>query len=129
MTDDSTPETSFADRLRGQIGSKAIDPVIRAVRTEIGAARDEITGRARDARTGIVLVVVGAVLALVTTTLIAAAGVVALALVLPLWSATLVVSAVFAVVTALVLAGGLRGLKRGVPPVPRDTVRDLTRRD
>ncbi|KQR63906.1 phage holin family protein [Frigoribacterium sp. Leaf172] len=129
MTDDSTPETSFADRLRGQIGSKAIDPVIRAVRTEIGAARDEITGRARDARTGIVLVVVGAVLALVTTTLIAAAGVVALALVLPLWSATLVVFAVFAVVTALVLAAGLRGLKRGVPPVPRDTVRDLTRRD
>jgi len=129
MTDDSTPETSFADRLRGQIGSKAIDPVIRAVRTEIGAARDEIAGRARDARTGIVLVVVGAVLALVTTTLIAAAGVVALALVLPLWSATLVVFAVFAVVTALVLAAGLRGLKRGVPPVPRDTVRDLTRRD
>jgi choline-glycine betaine transporter len=129
MTDDSTPETSFADRLRGQIGSRTIDPVIRAVRTEIGAARDEIAGRARDARTGIVLVVVGVVLALVTATLVAAAGVTALALVLPLWSATLVVFAVFAVVTALVLAAGLRGLKRGVPPVPRDTVRDLTRRD
>jgi choline-glycine betaine transporter len=128
MTDDSTPETSFADRLRGQIGSRTIDPVIRAIRTEIGAARDEMTGRARDARTGIVLVVVGVVLALVTATLIAAAGVAALALVLPLWSATLVVLAVFAVVTALVLATGLRGLKRGVPPVPRDTVEKLARR-
>jgi hypothetical protein len=128
MTDDSTPETSFADRLRGQIGSRTIDPVIRAVRTEITAARDEITGRARDARTGIVLVVVGVVLALVTAILIAATGVAALAVVLPLWSATLVVLAVFAVVTTLVLATGLRGLKRGVPPVPRDTVEKLARR-
>jgi len=128
MTDDSTPETSFADRLRGQIGSKAIDPVIRAVRTEIGAAREGIAGRARDARAGIVLVVVGVVLALVTVALAATAGVTALALVLPLWAATLVVLAVFAVAAALVLAGGLRALKRGVPPVPADTVKNLTRR-
>jgi len=27
-----------------------------------------------------------------------------------------------------VLAGGLRALKRGVPPVPADTVKNLTRR-
>ena len=59
-----------------------------AVRGEIGKAKAEVADRARSARTGLVLVGVGAVLAVVTVGLLAAVVVVvALAVALPLWAA------------------------------------------
>ena len=69
MTDD----TRTSPRLLEQLSSRAIEPIVRAVRTEIGRAKREVADRARSARTGIVLVAVAAVLVLVTAGLLAAA--------------------------------------------------------
>jgi tetrahydromethanopterin S-methyltransferase subunit C len=136
MSDEHTAdETRTGARLRDQLssradqlGSRAIEPIVKAVRGEIGKAKAEVADRARSARTGLVLVGVGAVLALVTVGLLAAVAVTALAVALPLWAATLIALAVFAIVTAVVLKVGVSALGRGVPPVPEDTIAELTSR-
>jgi tetrahydromethanopterin S-methyltransferase subunit C len=136
MSDEHTAdETRTGARLRDQLssradqlGSRAIEPIVKAVRGEIGKAKAEVADRARSARTGLVLVGVGAVLALVTVGLLAAVAVTALAVALPLWAATLIAFALFAIVTAVVLKVGVSALGRGVPPVPKDTIAELTSR-
>jgi putative Ca2+/H+ antiporter (TMEM165/GDT1 family) len=136
MSDEHTAdETRTGARLRDQLssradqlGSRAIEPIVKAVRGEIGKAKAEVADRARSARTGLVLVGVGAVLALVTVGLLAAVAVTALAVALPLWAATLIALAVFAIVAAVVLKVGVSALGRGVPPVPKDTIAELTSR-
>ena len=122
MSDDDTRD---APRLRDQLSSRAIEPIVRAVRTEIGKARREVADRARSARTGLVLVAVGAVLAVVTVGLLAAVVVTAIAVALPLWAATLIAFGAFAVVSAIVVRVGVSAISRGVPPVPKDTIAEL----
>ncbi|MCJ1697205.1 phage holin family protein [Rathayibacter caricis] len=121
MTDDSTG-------FRAGLAQKAIDPVVRAVREELASARREIGDRVSGARNGVVLAAVGAVLALVTAGLLAALAVALLALALPLWSAVAITLVVFAVAAAILLATGLRGIGRGVPPLPVDTVAEVRER-
>ena len=121
MTDD----TRTSPRLLEQLSSRAIEPIVRAVRTEIGRAKREVADRARSARTGIVLIAVGAVLALVTAGLLAAAVVAAVAIALPLWAATLVALGVFGIASTVVVRVGIRAIGRGVPPVPKDTIAEL----
>ncbi|GAA0966388.1 hypothetical protein GCM10009561_28120 [Frigoribacterium faeni] len=60
-----------------------------------------------------------------TVALLAGTVVSVLSLTLPLWASALIAFAVFAAATAVVVAAGLRGVRRGVPPVPVDTVRNL----
>ncbi|TDT63242.1 phage holin family protein [Frigoribacterium sp. PhB116] len=130
-TDDGRTGARLRDQLSSradQLGSRAIEPIVKAVRGEIGKAKAEVADRARSARTGLVLVGVGAVLALVTVGLLAAVAVTALAVALPLWAATLIAFAVFAIVSAVVLKVGVSALGRGVPPVPADTIAGLTSR-
>lgn len=128
MSDDDS--TGFTSRIRDQLGTRAIEPLVRAVRAEIHAARDEVAERARGARSGAVLLAVGALPAVVTLALAAAVVVVALfALTLPWWAAALVTFALFAVTSAVTVAVGLKGVRRGLPPLPADTVHDLSTRD
>ncbi len=67
----------------------------------------------------------GAAVAFALTTLVLLAGFVValLALALPVWAATGITLVVFAVVTGVLAAVGVRGIRRGVPPVPKDTLR------
>lgn len=119
MTDsDTTTSTSST----GGLGRKLVEPIIRAVRAEITSARKEIADRARSARTGIVLVAAGALLAIITVMLFAGLGVALLALVVPIWAATLITLGVFGVIAAILIAVGVRALRRGLPPVPSDTI-------
>ena len=129
---DTVDEGRTGPRLRDQLssradqlGSRAIEPIVKAVRGEIGKAKAEVADRARSARAGLVLVGVGAVLALVTVGLLAAVAVAALAVALPLWAATLIAFGVFAIASAVVLKVGVSALGRGVPPVPKDTIAEL----
>lgn len=127
MSDDDS--TGFTSRIRDQLGTRAIEPLVRAVRAEIHAARDEVAERARGARSGAVLLAVGALPAVVTLALAAAVVVALFALTLPWWAAALVTFALFAVTSAVTVAVGLKGVRRGLPPLPADTVHDLSTRD
>ncbi len=128
--DDATPHArpSFRDGMAAGLVQKVVEPLLRAVREEIASARREIGARARSARTGLLLT--GAAVAFALTTLVALAGfvVVLLALVLPLWAAAGITVAVFAIVTAVLFVVGLRGIRRGVPPVPKDTIQAAKQR-
>ncbi|MFK4482713.1 phage holin family protein [Curtobacterium sp. AB7] len=123
--DDTTTSSkpSFRDTVTAGLVQKALEPVLRAVRDEVASARREISERANGAKAGLVLT--GAAVAFALTTLVLLAGLVValLALALPIWVATGITFVVFAVVTAILFVVGLRGIRRGVPPVPKDTIR------
>jgi hypothetical protein len=121
--DDAPTGRSFRDTLTAGLAQKALEPVLRAVRDEVASARREIGERASAARTGLVLT--GVAVAFALTTLVALAGFVValLALALPMWAATGITVGAFAIVTAVLFVVGIRGIRRGVPPVPKDTIR------
>lgn len=121
--DASAGKPSFRDTVTAGLVQKALEPVLRAVRDEVASARREIGERATSAKQGLVLTGVGVAFALTTLVLLAGFVVALLALVLPVWAAAGITLVVFAIVTAVLLAVGVRGLRRGVPPVPKDTLR------
>ncbi|MBT1546775.1 phage holin family protein [Curtobacterium aurantiacum] len=128
--DDTTASgrQSFRDTVTAGLVQKALEPVLRAVREEVAAARREIGERASGAKTGLVLTSVAVAFALTTLVALAGFAVALLALVLPLWAATGITFVVFAIVTAILFVVGLRGIRRGVPPVPKDTIQAAKQR-
>ena len=67
------------------------------------------------------LAAVGAVLAIVSLGLLATLAVALISLALPLWAAAAITLGVFAVAAAVSLVIGIRGVQRGIPPLPKDT--------
>jgi hypothetical protein len=124
MTDRTTPraDDSADPGFRAGLLQKTLDPLIRAVRQEVASARAEIGERISAAKTGVVLAVVGALLGVISLALVAALAVELLALILPLWAATAITLVVFLAATGILLFTGLRGIRRGIPPVPTDTL-------
>ncbi|MDP4335080.1 phage holin family protein [Curtobacterium sp. A7_M15] len=122
--DGTTGKPSLRDTVTAGLVQKALEPVLRAVRDEVASARREIGDRVEGARTGLVLTGAAAAFALTTLVLLAGFVVALLALVLPLWAATGITLVVFGVVTAVLAVVGVRGIRRGVPPVPTDTIHE-----
>jgi hypothetical protein len=122
--DPTTGKPSLRDTVTAGLVLKALEPVLRAVRDEVASARREIGDRVEGARTGLVLTGAAAAFALTTLVLLAGFVVALLALVLPLWAATGITLVVFGVVTAVLAVVGVRGIRRGVPPVPTDTIHE-----
>lgn len=122
--DPTTGKPSLRDTVTAGLVQKALEPVLRAVRDEVASARREIGDRVEGARTGLVLTGVAVAFALTTLVLLAGFVVVLLALVLPLWAATGITLVVFGIVTAVLAVVGVRGIRRGVPPVPTDTIHE-----
>ncbi len=130
-TSDSIPDSSertpgrsgslFAD-VRDGLTKKALDPVLRVVRDEISSARSEIGSRIAGAKTGLVLAAVGAVLALASVSLLVALIVAVLSLVLQPWAAIAITLGIVLILTAVLITLGVRGIRRGLPPVPADTI-------
>ncbi|MDR6172374.1 phage holin family protein [Curtobacterium sp. SORGH_AS_0776] len=126
--DTTTGKPSFRDTVTAGLVQKALEPVLRAVRDEVASARREIGDRVNGAKTGLVLTGVAVAFALTTLVLLAGFVVVLLALALPLWAATGITLVVFGVVTAVLAAVGIAGIRRGVPPVPSDTIHEVQER-
>lgn len=122
--DTTTGKPSLRDTVTAGLVQKALEPVLRAVRDEVASARREIGDRVSGAKSGLVLTGVAVAFALTTLVLLAGFVVALLALALPVWAATGVTLVVFAVVTAVLAAVGVRGIRRGVPPVPTDTIHE-----
>jgi len=126
--DTTTGKPSFRDTVTAGLVQKALEPVLRAVRDEVASARREIGDRVSGAKTGLVLTGVAVAFTLTTLVLLAGFVVVLLALVLPLWAATGITLVVFGVVTAVLAVVGIAGIRRGVPPVPSDTIHEVQER-
>jgi hypothetical protein len=117
---DQPPRSSL-----GGLLSSLPDQVRRIIRGEIESAKAELKAKLRAAGIGIGLLVGAAVFAFILIEVLIAAAVLGVATALPAWLAALLVAAALLVVVAALALLGMRTLKRGVPPVPSETVKNV----
>lgn len=92
------------------------------VRAEIQAAKDEIAGKLKAAGIGVGLLVGAGLFVLFALMVLLAAAVLGLATVLPAWAAALIVGGALLLIAVIIALIGVSALKRGVPPMPTDTM-------
>lgn len=98
------------------------------VHEEIQLARVELAAKAKTLAAGGAMLAVGAVLALLGAGVLCACCVIALAIVLPWWLASLIVAGGLFAGAALLAAVGAGVARRGSPPVPQEAM-DSTKED
>ncbi|GMA29537.1 phage holin family protein [Arenivirga flava] len=110
------------------LAGRVTDLVTRLIRDEIRAAKLEMARKLKAAGTGLGLLAGAAVLGFFALGVLVAAAVAGLAGTVPGWLAALVVAGALLLAIAALALLGVRAVKRGVPPVPRDTI-DSVRAD
>ena len=111
----------------GNAAKQVADHAKTLVALELELAALELKRKAASLATGLALAVVAGVLGLFALGFAFAAIAAGLADVLPTWLALLIVAAGLVVVAAVVGAVGLRAIKRGTPPVPRQAIDEAKR--
>ncbi len=110
------------------LAGRVTDLVTRLIRDEIRAAKLEMARKLKAAGTGLGFLAGAAVLGFFALGVLVAAAVAGLAGVLPGWLAALIVAGALLLAIAALVLLGVRAVKSGVPPVPRDTI-DSVRAD
>jgi uncharacterized membrane protein YqjE len=95
------------------------------VRQEVELATAELRQKGRRAGAGAGLMAAGAVLGAGAFGALTAALIVVLAIWVETWLACLIVTAVYAVTAAALLATGKRKVKEAAPPIPEQTIETL----
>ncbi len=95
------------------------------ITAEIEALKAEVIGKLKAAGIGAGFIVTAATFAFFATLVLTAAGVLALALVLPAWAAALIVGGALLVLAGIAAAIGVAQLKHGVPPTPTETIESV----
>jgi Putative Actinobacterial Holin-X, holin superfamily III len=109
-------------RSLGSLLSSLPDLIGRIIRGEIESAKAELIAKLKQAGIGLGFLVGAAVFGFILLEVLIAAAVLATATVFPAWLAALLVGAALLVVTAVLALIGVRMLRRGVPPVPKETI-------
>ncbi|ARC58267.1 hypothetical protein AS850_14370 [Frondihabitans sp. 762G35] len=126
MTDATTDERAAGSRRSlGGLLSSLPDLISRLIRGEIALAKGELVAKLKAAGVGIGLLVAAALFGFLLLEVLVAAAVLGTATVFPAWLAALLVGAGLLVVTAILALVGVRALKKGVPPVPTETVESV----
>lgn len=112
------------ERSLGDLVTELAHSTNTLVSQELQLAKVELTQKANHVGRSAGVIGVGAVLAHVGLTLVAAALAIALAAVIPLWLSALLVGGALVVAGGVMAKGGLAAL-RNVDPVPRQTVATL----
>jgi len=118
-------ETATGSKTRPGLVSllKSVPELIsRLIHDEIRAARLELTSKLKAAVLGAGLLIAGIVMGIFTLSVLIATAILGLANVLPGWLASLIVGIALLVITAILVLVGIRKLKKGVPPLPRQTI-------
>jgi hypothetical protein len=127
--DSGQPERAAGER-RGLFSLIAEVPKLlrELIEAEIASLKAEITGKIKAAGTGAGLLIGASFFAFIALLVLAAAGILALALVVPPWAAALIVAGIFLTIAGIAAAVGVNHLKRAVPPTPTDTI-DSVKKD
>lgn len=104
------------------------DLIVRLVRDELRAAREEIVRKTKSFGIGVGILLGAVVVVLFGVGFLLQSGAHALALVLPAWTASLIVGGALVLLAAVLAIVGAKLLKRGAPPVPSETI-DSVRKD
>ena len=120
----SSPPPPRSKRPLGAVITSAIDGTRTLVRKQVELAKIEMTEAVSVRAKGAGMMAGAAVMALYALGFAAAAGSVALALVLPAWAANLIVAAVFVVIAGALFLIGRKALKTA-PTTPEQTQETL----
>ena len=98
------------------------------IEAEIASLKAEVTEKLKAAGLGVGFLVVAGMIAFFAILVLTAAGILALALVLPAWAAALIVGGALLVLAGIAAAIGVAQLRHGVPPTPTQTI-DSVKKD
>ena len=96
--------------------------ISQLIRDEVRLAKVELLTKAKAARLGVALTAAGAILALYAFGTLVTSAIAGLNEVLPEWLAALIVALVLALAAGILIPIGVQRLKRGIPPVPSETI-------
>ncbi|WP_163513630.1 phage holin family protein [Fodinicola acaciae] len=113
------------ERSTGELVSQLSSQVSELVRAELKLAQLELAAKAKKLGTGAGLFAGAGVIAFYSFGVLLAAAVLALSLVLPGWAAALIVFGAMMIVAAILVLVGIRLVKRGSPPVPKQAIEGL----
>jgi len=120
----STSQKGEAPSL-GSLVKELPDRVTRLVKSELQLAKLELTTKLKAAGIGAGMLAAAAFFALVFFAVLVSAAVMGLAEVLPGWAAALIVAGVFLILAAVLALLGINRLKKGVPPVPEESIESV----
>ncbi|GGM96684.1 nitrate/nitrite transporter NarK [Actinoplanes campanulatus] len=109
---------SITEHSTAELVQRASEQVSRLVRDELALAKAELAEKGKHAGIGAGLFGGAGVLAGYGVGALVATSIIALALVLPLWSAALIVSVVLFAVAGVLALLGRKQMHRAVPPEP-----------
>ncbi len=95
------------------------------IEAEIESLKSEVIGKLKAAGIGAGFLVTAGAFAFFAVLVLTAAGILALALVLPAWAAALIVGGALLVLAGIAAAIGVAQLKHGVPPTPTQTIESV----
>jgi len=121
VSDLKAPEQSTKKSLGSLLGSLP-ELISRLIRGEIQLAKTELVTKLKEAGVGAGLLVGAALFGFFLLAVLITAGVLGLATVVAPWLAALIVAAVLLVITGVLALLGVKALKKGVPPVPKQAV-------
>lgn len=123
----SDPVSSAPRERRGLFALIADIPRLlrELIEAEIAQLKAEIVGKLKAAGVGAGFLVTAGAFAFFGVLVLTAAGVLALALVLPAWAAALVVGGALLVLAGIAAVIGVQQLKHSIPPTPTQTIESV----
>ena len=96
--------------------------IVDLVKSELEQLKQEVLGKLKAAGIGIGLLVGASAFLFFALGVLVAAAILGIATALPAWLAALIVAGALLLITAILVLIGVNQLKRGVPPVPEETI-------
>lgn len=118
-------QTASPQHSTGELVKQVTEQVSVLVRDELKLARLEMTGKAKQAGTGVGMMGGGALIALYGVACLIACVIIAISHSLQAWLSALIVGAALLIIAGAVSAAGRNKMRKGAPPMPTEAVESV----